>query len=906
MLTKDEFELYCRRLNFTDKAIRLIRRIRSSPPSRRVGGGGRSVCARYPSKKMGVTIQAESSHCELVFVYECEYDDDVLEYYCQPNKIKLQYKANGRNVGFQHTPDFFVLHREWAGWIECKLQKRLIKELSKSSKRYALEDSGEWHCPPGETYAERYGLQYRVWTPSATNWILQRNLRFLETYFKADHLSINSDAKEEVLQTIRKDEGIRLSVLKESLRIANMDTIHSLIALGEIYVNLESQALAEPDYVFVFSNADMAESYFVYSKSSNMYPGLNSEINLELGNHIHWNDGVYEIVSVGEKEISLKRDKKIVELPMGAFEELVIKGKITGECLSRAMNKREAAYEIFLSYSPEDQQKAHERLAAIKPILDSKPVDSTIPERTLRYWVSKYKRAKRVHNLGLLGLLDDRRKQGNRNMKMDPDRYEAMIDFISKEYENEKSPTIYAAYCKYRSKCRREGFDPPNYRSFCKAIHGRNDEKQTEKRMGSRASYQVKQFHRIHENLSSRHGDRPFEIAHIDHTLADIELVHSNTGRTCSRCWITLLEDAFSRRVLAIYASYDPPSYRSCMMTLRECVRRFGRLPETIISDRGPEFQSVYYETLLAAFDVTKKTRPPASARHGSLVERLFGTINTQFLYTLAGNTQITKNVRQVTKDVNPKHLAKWTLPIFYERLCKYCYEVYDTIDHSELGMSPREKFLSGMSNSGDRPQRLIPYDENFWILTMPTTRKGTAKVDPQRGVKINYIYYHCQEFRNPDIARKDVPVRYDPFNIGIAYAYVNGRWETCYSERYMILQNRSEREMAWARKEILKARKDHNRRYRTITAKTLGDFYTSNDAIEDLLDIQMKDAESKQVHDKIAGISSDDSDTSQRRIGPNKDNPHRPSPGDNDPDQSPPDYLKDDDAFDNLELSPI
>jgi len=906
MLTKDEFELYCRRLNLTDKAIQLIRRIRSSPPSRRVGGGGRSVCARYPSKKMGVTIQAESSHCELVFVYECEYDDDVLEYYCQPNKIKLQYKANGRNVGFQHTPDFFVLHRDWAGWIECKLQKRLIKELGKSSARYVLEDSGEWHCPPGEAYADKLGLQYRVWTPTATNWTLQRNLRFLETYFKADHLLINPEAKEEVIQAIKKDDGIRLSALKDSLRVANSDTVHSLIALGEIYVNLESQALAEPEYVFVFSDSATSEAYTLAAQSSlKKNPGLSMEIDLKIGNHIQWNDGEFEIANIGEK-VSLLRDGDVVKLPMGTFEGLVKKGEITGALFSDTNTDTMTAFELFRSASPSNQARALKRYKAIKPFLDRKSVDSPIPKRTLQRWISNYKKAERLHGFGLLGLLDKRGNKGNRNMKMDSDRYNAMIAFISSDYENNKQLSIYAAYCKYVKKCEIDGCDAPSYKTFWRAVRKRNYEKQLKKRSGSRAAYQVQQFHRIQENLSSRHGDRPFEIAHIDHTLADIELVHSKTGKSCGRPWLSILVCGSSRRVLSLWVAYDPPSYRSCMMTLRECVRRFGRLPETIVSDRGPEFQSVYYETLLAAFDVTKKTRPPASARHGSLVERLFGTINTQFIYTLAGNTQITKNVRQVTKEVNPKHLAKWTLPKFYERLCEYCYEVYDTIEHSELGMSPRQKFLSGMSDSGDRPQRLIPYDENFWIYTMPSTRKGTARVDPQRGVKINYIYYHCAELKNPDLARKDVPVRYDPFNIGIAYAYVNDSWVPCYSERYTILQDRTEKENLLARKEILKARKDQNRRYRTISAKILGDFYTSNDAIEKLLETQLRDGETKQVHDRIAGISSDENNQSQRRTTTNMNGPQSTPLSEADPDHSLPDYLKDDDAFDNLDLSPI
>jgi hypothetical protein len=61
---------------------------------------------------------------------------------------------------------------------------------------------------------------------------------------------------------------------------------------------------------------------------------------------------------------------------------------------------------------------------------------------------------------------------------------------------------------------------------------------------------------------------------------------------------MTLLTDAYSRRVLTVYLTFDEPSYRSCMMALRLCVRRYARLPETVVVDGGKEFESTYFETL--------------------------------------------------------------------------------------------------------------------------------------------------------------------------------------------------------------------------------------------------------------------------------------------------------------------
>ena len=118
-------------------------------------------------------------------------------------------------------------------------------------------------------------------------------------------------------------------------------------------------------------------------------------------------------------------------------------------------------------------------------------------------------------------------------------------------------------------------------------------------------------------------------------------MVCSRTGRNLGRPWATFLSDTFSRRLLAVFLTYDPPSYRSCMMVMRESVRRHGRFPQSIIIDGGREFDSVYFDLLLARYECTKKTRPPAHPRFGSVCERLFGVANTQFIHNLAGNTQL-------------------------------------------------------------------------------------------------------------------------------------------------------------------------------------------------------------------------------------------------------------------------
>lgn len=110
MFEPDQFCHWCQRLRFTERAEQVIQQIRSAPPARRVRSGRGNVSGRYPSRKMGVTIQFESHKNELARIQELEHDPDVIEFYDQPPPIKIAYpSAAGKNLGVLHTPDFFVL-----------------------------------------------------------------------------------------------------------------------------------------------------------------------------------------------------------------------------------------------------------------------------------------------------------------------------------------------------------------------------------------------------------------------------------------------------------------------------------------------------------------------------------------------------------------------------------------------------------------------------------------------------------------------------------------------------------------------------------------------------------------------------------------------------------------------------
>lgn len=806
MLRPEELVAWYERLNLSLEARSVIDRVRSSEPARRVGGGRRNVSGRYPSRKMGVTIQFESHRVELAGIYEMEHDDSVEEFYDQPPSIRLDYlSAEGRHLGVMHTPDFFVIRRDTAGWEEWKTQEELVRLAQKSPHRYRLENGNRWRCPPGEEYADSLGLCYCVRSSGEINWVFQRNMQFLEDYLRSDSVSISSMVRERILAYVLAWPGLSLrALLEDSARVATTDDIYSLIATGQLYVDLAAAALVEPSDVRVYSCRDAALA----------------------------------CSPPQERPIQNSCDPTL---------------RIS--CVSTSLTPNPAASEIIkrlLAASEDALRVANERSEIVRRYLngDPQPVAGSIPLRTLQRWLSEYRAAKRFWGTGYMGLLP-RPRHGNCSPRLSEKSAQLLNEAIKTEYETKKQKNRYACWIWLRRACEQEGVRTPSYVTFCAAVHKRDGFDQTSKRKGHRAAYALEPFYFELELKTPRHGDRPFEICHIDHTELDIQLVCSHTGQNLGRPWYTILTDAFSRRLLAIFLTFDPPSYRSCMMVLRECVRRHGRFPQSLIVDGGKEFESVYFDTLLARFECTKKTRPAAKARFGSVCERLFGTSNTRFIHNLAGNTQIMKNIRQVTKGVNPKRHAEWTLAELYEGLCQWAYEVYDTISHPALGQSPREAFAAGLARSGIRPHRTVAYDEDFRLWTLPTTARGQARVVPSKGVKLNHVFYWASALRDPEVEGSVVPVRYDPYDAGVAYAFVRNRWVQCISEHYSTLRGKSERELMLATAEMRRRVQQHAGQV-TVTAKKLADFLASAEGEHALRVQRTKDREAKDVVAKI------------------------------------------------------
>lgn len=855
MLNEDELTAYMDRLGLSEEARRAIRTIRSSEPSRNVKSGKGNVSCKFPSEKVGVTIQAESHTVELAAVYEWEHDPDVLEFWDQTPKIKVIGRRNERKYSWRTRPDYFLLHKDWAGWVECKAESFLLKRCAPEHGWFVRHDDGRWTFPPGEAYAAEMGLRFVVRSSAETDWVSLRNQLLLADYRANNCPPLKAADKHAALNKLAQQPWWILRDFIHADPPVAADVAFKLIADGLVHVDLAQELLAEPELVHVFRDEASALAHKDYLRAMTvggpMPPAIIARVE---GQPLLWDGKPWRIVNPGTERITIRSDEGRLEALLNEdFEKLVLLGAIT--CPDGPDTEREhLRHERSASASPEDLELARNRYYNLFPEVGTPK--RKYGERMLTTLRSLYRSAEETLGNGFLGLIPKIHERGNRTRKIPEAAIEIMRAVIKEKLSDGRRGGIYAAWGEVGYRCTKAGLkDPPCEKTFrIEVKHFKRDAERTADREGDKAAYSKTEFCWKLEHASPRHGDMPYAIGHIDHTELDIQIRGRRFREEKMRLWLSVLIDAYTRKVLAYYLSFDKPSYRSCMCVIRDCVRRGHRVPSVIVVDKGAEFLSGYFDLLLARLKVTKKVRPTASGRFGSLIERFFGLTNQEFIHQLWGNTQASRDPRRTSATHDPRALAVWDVESFNDAFEGFIEHGYGDIEHSALGMSPNAAMQAGIAMFGHRTHKLQLYDREFIIWTLPTTSKGKAKVQSGRGVKINYLYYWNDAFRSPKLEGTAVPVRFNPFDVSHACAYVEGRWIDLKSEYSELFKGRSDREIRLISAEIRERHAKTHIRH-GINAALIAAYIREASQTEAVMQQRVRDSESNAINTTLHAV---------------------------------------------------
>ena len=468
MLTTDDLLAWFQRLEFPDQTRSVISHIRSAGPSRRVGGGKSNVTGRYPSRKMGVTIQFESHRVEMAGIYEMEHDAGVLEYFDQPPTIKLDYESPaGKRMGVLHTPDFFVIREKEAGWEEWKTEAELQRLSERNSNRYSAGEDGRWRCPPGAAYAERLGLYYRVRSSAEIDWVFQRNIQFLEDYLRADSQEFSPASRDAALAYVSAKPGLPLEDLLQLTKDSvTPDEIFAMIAAEVLYVDWRAAPLAEPSRVKVFATSGSAT---VTKYDGGPKPVPPSIARLQCGSQITWDGRPWQVANLGETSVSLlSADQKLAELPATAFQSLVSENRLIMISGDPGSGCDSAIHDRLSRASETDLKVATHRSGLIGQYLDSGslPANTEVPLRTFFRWLGQYRKAEATYGSGFLGLLPHFSERGNRAAKLPEASRRLMQEYIEQDYETLKQKTKYASWIQLQLACEAQGDSHPELQDF--------------------------------------------------------------------------------------------------------------------------------------------------------------------------------------------------------------------------------------------------------------------------------------------------------------------------------------------------------------------------------------------------------------------------------------------------------
>ncbi|HEY9691563.1 MAG TPA: Mu transposase C-terminal domain-containing protein [Oculatellaceae cyanobacterium] len=280
---------------------------------------------------------------------------------------------------------------------------------------------------------------------------------------------------------------------------------------------------------------------------------------------------------------------------------------------------------------------------------------------------------------------------------------------------------------------------------------------------GSRLSVKT----RDGQDLSVEYSNHVWQC---DHTRADILLVDQD-GQLLGRPWLTTVIDTYSRCIIGINLGYDAPSAYVVALALRHAILpkqysseyklhcqwgTYGK-PEHFYTDGGKDFRSNHLQQIGVQLGFVCHLRDRPS--EGGIVERPFGTFNTDLFSTLPGYTG--SNVQERPEEAEKE--ASLTLRELEQLLVRYIVDKYNQSIDARMGDQTRfQRWEAGLIAAPN-----LISERDLDICLMKQTRRTIY-----RG---GYLQFENLTYRGDYLegySGESVVLRYDPKDITTILVY--------------------------------------------------------------------------------------------------------------------------------------
>jgi putative transposase len=395
-------------------------------------------------------------------------------------------------------------------------------------------------------------------------------------------------------------------------------------------------------------------------------------------------------------------------------------------------------------------------------------------------WVNAYKKE------GLISSLANQKKSGGKNKSRLISQVDEIIDeAILSVYLTPSKKSISKVIRTIIIKCKEMDIVPPHSNTVRNRIKKLSEEEVIKSRYGKKVSRD--RFEPIRGHFPG--ANYPLSVVQIDHTCVDIILVDELYRKPFMRPYITVAIDVYSRMVLGIYLSFDPPGEIGTGMCIANAIlgkemvlEKYsikGEWPcwgtmSTIHMDNAKEFRGNMLKRACQDYGINIEHRPVATPHWGGHIERLLGTFSKE-VHNLSGSTFSTTKDRE---NYNSQEKASLTISDFEKWLLTYIVNVYHKKIHSAIGISPLDKFRNGILGEDGTgiPPKLL--DERRVRLDFMPFFERTIQ---EYGIVIDHIYYydevlrkyiHSRENGTKYSAKRKYVFKRDPRDISQVYFY--------------------------------------------------------------------------------------------------------------------------------------
>ncbi|WP_232515321.1 transposase family protein, partial [Burkholderia ambifaria] len=372
--------------------------------------------------------------------------------------------------------------------------------------------------------------------------------------------------------------------------------------------------------------------------------------------------------------------------------------------------------------------------------------------------------------------------------------YEIWRECLAEDYKRNHRPTFASTDGPYLNRCEARGVHPTSSTTRRRRLEQEDQAVIVEARCGEFVAYKRGKYTPPDKANSLVKGRIPWEVAHADHAKIEVPVKSRVTGEIIKRqIWRTVLRDSCTFRVLGLVVFFGAPSYVALYRLIVDVARRFGRLPQYVISDRGLEFLSNQWEISLAEYGVCRLHRPAKTPRAGQTAESGNRKDDNEIVTNLPGNRLNLPDFRELPEGFRPDDNAALSLAAIrkaFERLYFDIEPQHPTSRTNGEALQQYEDRLLREVGTSHIPK--VPYSNNLRVLCMPPVdgRSGRRVVTPQGSIECHNLEYFAPQLRKPDVVGKSLLVHYDPDNVARVFVWLHDPkgWVECKCDAYNVL----------------------------------------------------------------------------------------------------------------------